>query len=215
MTDRRDVLVTQRTSAINRLRWNVHELDPSAGRRRAHSRLPSISRRCRLAADRAGAGGRTGSCELGDVIRLTSEINALQQRLSSGCARWPRATAERRVWGPASGQARRRDRRGQPVQERGRLGLPRRGCPIPVWSGDTKGQMRLSRSGDRNSTPHPPHRRHRDPHADAEGHAYHQRRIANGKTKAAARRCVKRGIARRVYRAYSPTTTPHNHNTAA
>ncbi|KIX26845.1 hypothetical protein NP51_13690, partial [Lacticaseibacillus rhamnosus] len=28
LTDRRDVLVAQRTSAINRLRWLVHELDP-------------------------------------------------------------------------------------------------------------------------------------------------------------------------------------------
>ncbi|KWX22355.1 transposase, partial [Mycolicibacterium wolinskyi] len=28
LTDRRDILVVQRTSAINRLRWHVHELDP-------------------------------------------------------------------------------------------------------------------------------------------------------------------------------------------
>ena len=28
LIDRRDVLVAQRTAAINRLRWRVHELDP-------------------------------------------------------------------------------------------------------------------------------------------------------------------------------------------
>ena len=28
LTDRRDILVAQRTAAINRLRWHVHELDP-------------------------------------------------------------------------------------------------------------------------------------------------------------------------------------------
>src|SRR3954464_1071506 len=31
LTDRRDVLVAQRTAAINRLRWLVHELDPERG----------------------------------------------------------------------------------------------------------------------------------------------------------------------------------------
>ena len=31
LTDRRDVLVAQRTSAINQLRWHVHELDPERG----------------------------------------------------------------------------------------------------------------------------------------------------------------------------------------
>jgi transposase len=31
LTDRRDVLVAQRTSSINRLRWNAHELDPERG----------------------------------------------------------------------------------------------------------------------------------------------------------------------------------------
>lgn len=46
LTDRRDVLVAQRTSAINRLRWLVHELDPSGHRQHARSMPPSTSRPC-------------------------------------------------------------------------------------------------------------------------------------------------------------------------
>jgi transposase len=33
----------------------------------------------------------------------------------------------------------------------------------------------------------------------SQGHAYYQRLIAEGKTRAAARRCLKRRIARRIY----------------
>jgi transposase len=85
-----------------------------------------------------------------------------------------------------------------------------------VWSGNTAGQMRLSRSGNRQLNA-AIHRialtQIRMP--DSAGHAYYQRLIAEGKTKNAARRCVKRRITRRVYRALladheTPNQTPQS-----
>ena len=74
-------------------------------------------------------------------------------------------------------------------------------APIPVWSGNTKGQMRLSRSGNRQLNA----AIHRIavtqiPMQGSQGHAYYQR-LNSGKTNAAARRCVKRRISRHVFQA--------------
>ncbi|ALA77204.1 Mobile element protein [Mycobacterium tuberculosis variant bovis BCG] len=46
LTDRRDVLVAQRTSAINRLRWLVHELDPERAPAARSLDAASTSRPC-------------------------------------------------------------------------------------------------------------------------------------------------------------------------
>jgi len=153
--------------------------------------------------------------ELADIIRLTAEINGLEKRLSDraediaprlldidGCAELTAA----KIVGEAAGIAR--------FKSEAAFACHAGVAPIPVWSGNTEGQMRLSRSGNRqlNSAIHRiAVTQIRMP--DTEGHAYHQRRIANGKTNAAARRCVKRGIARRVYRAlladHHTRTQPH------
>lgn len=204
LTDRRDVLVAQRTSAINRLRWYVHELDPERGP--APRALKAAKHQQALQAwlqSVPGVVAELARAELSDVIRLTAEINALEQRLSHrvrevaptlleipGCGDLTAA----KIVGEAAGVTR--------FKSEAAFACHAGVAPIPVWSGNTAGQMRLSRSGNRqiNSALHRiAVTQIRMP--DTEGHAYYQRRIAGGKTKAAARRCVKRGIARRVYRA--------------
>jgi transposase len=89
-------------------------------------------------------------------------------------------------------------------------------APIPVWSGNTEGRVRLSRSGNRqlNAALHilaVTQIRMTDSHSNA----YYQRLRDAGKTKAAARRCVKRRISRTVYHrlltdnhARTPNTSP-------
>ena len=204
LTDRRDVLVAQRTSAINRLRWDVHELDPERGP--APRALNAVKHQQALQdwlQTVPGLVAELARAELADVIRLTAEINALEQRLSQRVREVAPALLEipgcgdltaAKLVGEAAGIAR--------FKSEAAFACHAGVAPIPVWSGNTEGQMRLSRSGNRqlNSAIHriavTQIRMH-----DIEGHAYNQRRIANGKTKAAARRCVKRGIARRVYRA--------------
>jgi transposase len=206
LTDRRDVLVAQRTSAINRLRWNVHELDPERGP--APRALNAATHQQALKTwleNQAGLVAELARAELGDVIRLTTEINALAKRIEErtcqvapqllgipGCAE---LTAAKLV-GEAAGVAR--------FKSESAFSCHAGVAPIPVWSGNTAGQMRLSRSGNRQLNA-AIHRialtQIRMP--DSAGHAYYHRLITEGKTKSAARRCVKRQIARVVYRALS------------
>jgi transposase len=69
-----------------------------------------------------------------------------------------------------------------------------------VWSGNTEGQMRLSRSGNRqiNAAIHVIALT-QIRMTGSQGHAYYEKLRAAGKTKAAARRCVKRRISRHVF----------------
>jgi len=214
LTDRRDVLVAQRTSAINRLRWNVHELDPERGPEPRSLKAAKHQQALRNWLDTMpGLVAELARAELDDIVRLTAEINALDKRLSErvravaptllsieGCAE---LTAAKLV-GEAAGVAR--------FKSEAAFSCHAGVAPIPVWSGNTKGQMRLSRSGNRqlNAAIHriavTQIRMPKSP-----GHAYYQRRINEGKTPAAARRCVKRGIARRVYRALLHDHQTHNH----
>jgi transposase len=75
-------------------------------------------------------------------------------------------------------------------------------APIPVWSGNTEGQMRLSRTGNRQLNAAIHRIAVTQIRMDgSEGHAYYWKLRNAGKTKAAARRCVKRRISRRVFQA--------------
>lgn len=204
LTDRRDVLVTQRTSAINRLRWHVHELDPERGP--APRALKAAKHQQALAAwldTQPGVVAEMARAELADIIGLTDQINTLAKRIEEricdvaptllaipGCAELTAA----KIVGEAAGIAR--------FKSADAFACHAGVAPIPAWSGASEGQMRLSRSGNRQLNA-AIHRiavtQIRMQHS--EGHAYYQRLLATRKTKAAARRCLKRHIARRVYQA--------------
>ncbi len=82
LTDRRDTLVVQRTSAINRLRWLVHELDPQ--RAPGLRKLDAAKHQKALQAwldTVTGMPAEIAGMELADVIRLTAEITALTVRI--------------------------------------------------------------------------------------------------------------------------------------
>jgi transposase len=204
LTDRRDVLVAQRTSAINRLRWNVHELQP--GREPAPRKLNFAVHQQALREwldTVPGLLAELARAELDDVIRLCAEITALARRIGErvrvvapsllaipGCAELTAA----KIVGEAAGIAR--------FKSEAAFSCHAGVAPIPVWSGQTAGQMRLSRSGNRqlNSAIHRiALTQIRMP--DCPGHAYNQRLLTQGKTSRRARRCLKRRIARAVYRA--------------
>jgi transposase len=204
LTDRRDVLVAQRTSAINRLRWHVHELDPERGP--APRALKSAKHQKALQdwlTTQPGLVAELARAELADIIRLTTEITALEKRLSQradeiaptlldidGCAQLTAA----KIVGEAAGIER--------FKSENAFACHAGVAPIPAWSGATEGQMRLSRSGNRqlNAAIHRIALTQIRMNA-SQGHAYYQRLRDAGKTKAAARRCLKRRIARRIYQA--------------
>lgn len=202
LTDRRDVLVAQRTSAINRLRWHVHELAPE----RAPASLTAAKHQQALRIwleTQPGLVAEIAHAELADIIRLTVEINTLARRLSTrthelahallqipGCAELTAA----KIVGETAAVTR--------FTSEAAFARHTGVAPIPVWSGNTAGQMRLNRCGNRqlNSALH----RIALTQArmtDSPGHAYYQRLRASGKTKRGARRCLKRQLARIVFKA--------------
>jgi transposase len=74
LVDRREVLVAQRTSTINRLLWRVHELDPS---RAPKPRSLDLAKHRRLLGDwlvnQPGLVAELARDELADIARLTAE----------------------------------------------------------------------------------------------------------------------------------------------
>jgi transposase len=204
LTDRRDVLVAQRTSAINQLRWHVHELDPERGPGPRALRAAKHQQALRSWLQTvSGVLAEVARAELDDVIRLTAEINALATRIQEcvreaaprllelpGCAELSAA----KLLGETAGITR--------FKSESAFACHAGVAPIPVWSGNTAGQMRLSRSGNRqiNAALHRVALTQiRMP--ETASHTYYHRLIATGKTAKAALRCVKRRIARQVYRA--------------
>lgn len=82
-------------------------------------------------------------------------------------------------------------------------------APIPVWSGNTAGRVRMSRSGNRQLNA----ALHRIAITqirltDSPGHRYYRKRLAAGNTTKEALRCLKRRLARVVYqRLHTDTQT--------
>ncbi|OBK30104.1 transposase [Mycobacterium asiaticum] len=202
LTDRRDTLVTQRTSATNRLRWLVHELDPE---RAPGSRKLDAATHQEMLQDWlltvAGVVAEMALAELADVVRLTSEINALATRIGArtrevapsllslfGCGELTAA----KIIGETAGVARFKSE----AAFANHAGV----APIPVWSGNTCGRVRLSRCGNRQLN--------RALHTIANtqrahpgiGQTYYQAKTAENKTSKEALRCLKRHLARVVYR---------------
>jgi transposase len=221
LTDRRETLVGQRTSTINSLRWRVHELNPSL----EPGALPLPKQQRALRAWLTGQPGVVAElalAELEDIIRLTLEINALAVRIADrvqalapslldipGCAELTAA----KIIGETAGVARFRSEAAFACH----AGV----APIPVWSGNSAGRVRLSRAGNRqlNAAIHRIALTQIRCHEPAR--QYYQRLQTAGTTAAKsgpeARRCIKRRLARRIFHAlhadlnaaHQPTTQPH------
>ncbi|GFM20664.1 transposase [Mycobacterium sp. PO1] len=151
LVDRREDLVAQRTSTINRLRQRVHELDPTA-----EPRLASLHRPKPCAVLAAWLDTQTGLLaelardELADVIRLNEAIQTLAARIGTrvqtvaptllalpGCGDLTAA----KIVAETAGISR--------FRSEAAFASHTGSAPIPVWSGNTAGRVRLNRSGNR------------------------------------------------------------------
>jgi transposase len=199
LTDRRDVLVAQRTAAINRVRWWVHELDPE----QIPGALDAAKHQQALAAwltTQPGLVAELAGDELADIIGLTAKITALAKRIGArvrelapellglyGCGELTAA----KIVGEAAGVTRFRSE----AAFARHAGV----APIPVWSGQSAGRVRLSRCGNRQLNA-ALHRiaitQIRQP---GPGQTYYRTKIAAGKTKKDALRSLKRLLARTVF----------------
>lgn len=151
LVDHRRDLVAERTRIQNRLRWHLHELDPTL-------RIPSRGlRRYRvideltgLLARRDGTVARIARELLDRCRQLTEQINSLEAELRTlvrslaptllaipGCG----VLGAAMILGETAGAHRFRNKDAY-ARFNGT-------APIPVWSGASKGQVRLNRGGNR------------------------------------------------------------------
>lgn len=201
LVDRREDLVWQRTSTINRLLWRVHELDPA---RAPKPRSLDLAKHRELLSawlvTQPGLVAELARDELADITRLTGAINALGKRITErvravapvllslpGCGE---LTAAKLV-GEAAGVRRFKS---EPAFAR-HAGV----APIPVWSGNTAGRVRLTRSGNRQLNAALHRIAVTQIRLDGLGQAYYRRLLTDGKSNPEALRCLKRRLARVVF----------------
>jgi transposase len=202
LVDRREDLVAQRTSTINRLRMRIHELDP------AHAPALGSLHRAKprqLLTDwlstQPGMLAELACDELADINRLTDVIDALAARIADraaaaapallalpGCG----ALTAAKLVAETAGVTRFKS---EPAFAR-HAGV----APIPVWSGNTAGRVRMTRSGNRQLNA----ALHRIAITqirltDSPGHSYYRKRLAAGNSTTEALRCLKRRLARVVF----------------
>lgn len=201
LVDRREVLVAQRTAAINRLRWRVHELDPE--RAPKPGSLDRIRHREMLRAwlnTVPGLVAELARDELTDITRLTEAIEVLAKRIGErirvvapvllsvpGCGE---LTAAKLV-GEAAGVTR--------FKSEAAFARHSGVAPIPVWSGNTAGRVRMTRSGNRQLNAALHRIAVTQIRLDGLGQTYYRHRLAGGDSSTEALRCLKRRLARVIY----------------
>jgi transposase len=201
LVDRREDLVAQRTSTINRLLWRVHELDPE---RAPKPRSLDLAKHRNLLrqwlATQPGIIAELARDELADVTRLTEAIDALAKRIGNrvrqvapellalpGCAE---LTAAKLV-GEAAGVNR--------FKSEAAFARHPGVAPIPVWSGSTAGRVRMTRSGNRQINAALHRIAVTQTRLDGPGQAYYRKRIDAGDSKTETLRYLKRRLARVVF----------------
>jgi transposase len=202
LVDHRERLVAQRTALINDLRWGLHDMWPEfeippraliTGR--WQERVGG-----RLARAEQGTRVRIARDELRRIRELTRAIDALERELAglvAGLA--PRLLAERgcgvltaaKLIGEIAGIAR--------FSSDAKLARLAGSAPIPASSGRTD-RHRLDRGGNRQLNCALHRLAVSKGRLDPETAAYLARKQAEGKSRREALRCLKRHLARRVWR---------------
>jgi transposase len=215
LVDRREVLVAQRTATINRLRWRVHELDPERAPKQGSL---DLAKHRRLLGDWlltvSGLVAELARDELADIIRLSETIDVLAKRIGErvrdiapvllalpGCGE---LTAAKLV-GETAGVTR--------FKSEAAFARHAGVAPVPVWSGNTRGRVRMTRSGNRQLNTALHRIAVTQIRLDGLGRAYYQRRRENGDTTMEALRALKRRLARIVFnllknQPHAPDSTP-------
>jgi transposase len=201
LVDRHEDLVAQRTSTINRLLWRVHELDLERAPKPRSLDLPKHRRlHSDWLAKQPGLVAELARDELAGITRLTDTINALAKRIGDrvrqvalallalpGCGE---LTAAKLV-GEAAGVTR--------FKTEAAFARHAGVAPVPVWSGNTAGRVRMTRSGNGQLNAALHRIAVTQIRLDGFGPTYYRKRIDAGDSKTEALRCLKRRLARVVF----------------
>jgi transposase len=209
LVDHRDDLVAERTRCINRLRWHLHELDPSWDPpARSLTRLKHLDIVAGRLTDLEGTVARIAAEIVAHIRLLTVRERQLEREivvLVSGLA----PTLLDLVGVGALTAAKIVAETADITRFHSKDAYARHNgtAPLPVWSGNRE-RHRLSRTGNRqlNAAIHRIAVTQIRCHDDAR--AYLDRRLANGNTKTEALRALKRRLSDIVYRALLADTQP-------
>jgi transposase len=202
LVDHREDLVAERTRAINRLRWHLHELDPDWDPGpRTLTRKKTITAVTGRLTGMEGLVARLASSLAARISDLTIVINELEKEIAA----LTRVLAPSLLAVPGAGDL----TAAKIVAEtagadrfRSKDACARHNgtAPLPVWSGN-RTRHRLSRTGNRqlNCSIHRIAVTQIRCHPEAK--AYLQHRITAGDTKTEALRALKRRLSDIVYRA--------------
>ena len=210
LVDRREDLVGERTRMINRFRWHLHELDPHLDP--SKTSLNRAKTRAQLVEQLAGFDGLVAELArdiLADIDRVTGTINDLEARISHrveeqgaaliglpGCA----ALTAAKIIGETAGVGRFRS---EACYAR-HAGV----APIPVWSGNTAGRVRMTRAGNRQLNAALHRIAVTQIRLDGEGRRYYRKRLMDGDSTTEALRCLKRRLSRVVFKALHTLEQP-------
>ena len=208
LVDRRDDLVKHRTATINRLLWRVHELDPAIAPPERSLGLAKHQQALAAALERFdGIVAELARDELADIVDLTTRINDLERRITvrvrevaptllalPGCG--PLTAAK--IVGETAGIGR--------FKSEAAFARHAGIAPIPVWSGNTRGRVRLTRSGNRQLNAAIHRIAITQARLDGLGKTYYAKKKAEGMSTPEALRCLKRRLARVVF---NHLTTDH------
>lgn len=201
LVDRRDDLVKRRTATINQLLWRVHELEPAwappAGSLDLVKHQQILADRL---ADVPGIVAELAREELVEIVEYTVKINALAKRIDA----LVQVVAPTLLTMPGVGPL----TAGKIVGEtagirrfKSEAALARHAgiAPIPVWSGNTRGRVRLTRSGNRQLNAAVHRIAVTQIRLDGLGKTYYEKKKAEGMSTPEALRCLKRRLIRIVY----------------
>jgi transposase len=201
LVDRREVLVGQRTATINRLLWRVHELDPE---RAPKARSLDLAKHRRILGDWldtvAGLVAELARDELADITRLTEAIDALGKRIGDRV----RQVAPTLLAMPGCGELTAAKLLGETAavtRFKSEAAFARHAgvAPIPVWSGNTAGRVRMTRSGNRQLNAALHRIAVTQIRLNGLGQAYYRKRLHTGASNREALRSLKRRLARIVF----------------
>jgi transposase len=209
LVDHREHLVTARTQAQNRLRWHLHELDPTLDpAERALARTSELDRvQAALQAMPAGTVRRIALELVADIRALSVRINDLHQELRGlvteqapqlldlpGCG----VLTAAKLIGETANPTR--------FRSEACFAMHAGVAPIPASSGRTN-RHRLARGGNRQLNAALHRIAVTQVRLDGPGRTYYQRRIASMDSKPEALRALKRRLARTVFTLLRPPTT--------
>jgi transposase len=202
LIERREQLVGERTREVNRIRWHLHALDPAQDP--ASSAFNTAATRTRLhrwLVAQQGVEADLARMVLDHIDQLCTLISELTRRIEQitielapeklltlpGCG--PLTAAK--ILAETAGADR--------FRSEACFAMNAGVAPIPVWSGNTAGRVRLNRGGNRQLNAALHRIAITQVRLGGLGRAYYDRRRANGDTSTEAYRALKRRLARVVF----------------